>query len=84
MGTNSIQNVKLDIINRISTTNDKSMLQKVWDMISSSEINNTSKRVFTKEEKQIFNSIENGIKEVQLIEKGKLKAKPINDFLNEL
>lgn len=84
MGTNSIQNVKLDIINRISTTNDKSMLQKVWDMISSSEIKNTSKRVFTKEEKQIFNSIENGIKEVQLIEKGKLKAKPINDFLNEL
>jgi len=84
MGTNSIQNVKLDIINRISSTNDKSMLQKVWDMISSTDISNTSKREFTKEEKRIFKSIENGLKEVQLIEQGKLKAKPINDFLNEL
>ena len=44
----------------------------------------TEKRVFNKEEKEILNSIKKGFKEVQLIEKGKLKAKPINDFLNEL
>lgn len=44
----------------------------------------TEKRVFNKEEKEILNGIKKGFKEVQLIEKGKLKAKPINDFLNEL
>jgi hypothetical protein len=84
MSTNSIQNVKLKIINIVSTTDDKSMLQKVWEMISSSESSQETKRVYTKEEKEILNSIQKGFKEVQLIEKGKLKATPIKDFLNDL
>lgn len=84
MSSNSIQNVKLNIINRISSTNDNSMLQKVWEIISASESNEETKRQFTKEEKDILNGIKKGFKEVQLVEKGKLKATPIKDFLNEL
>jgi hypothetical protein len=84
MSSNSIQNVKLNIINRISSTNDNSMLQKVWEMISASESNEETKRQLTKEEKDILKGIKKGFKEVQLVEKGKLKATPIKDFLNEL
>ncbi|GEM_PF-6837504 len=84
MATNSIQTVKLNIISRISSLDDKSMLQKVWEMISSSESNEQAKRVFTKEEKEILNGIKKAFKEVQLIEKGKLKGKLAKDFLNEL
>lgn len=84
MATNSIQTVKLNIINRVSTIDDKTMLAKIWEIISSSDSNEHTKRSFTKEEKQILNSIKRGYKEIQLIEKGKLKATPIKDFLDEL
>jgi hypothetical protein len=33
---------------------------------------------------EIKENIKQGLKEVQLIEKGKMKATPLNDFLNEL
>ena len=33
---------------------------------------------------EIKESIKQGLKEVQLIEEGKMKATPLNDFLNEL
>lgn len=32
----------------------------------------------------VLKSIEQGLKEVELIKKGKLKATPLKDFLNEL
>ena len=37
MKARNIQSVKLDIINKIGICEDKSLLQKVWDIISSSE-----------------------------------------------
>ena len=33
---------------------------------------------------EIKEDIKQGLKEVQLIEKGKMKATPLNDFLNEI
>ena len=34
--------------------------------------------------KEILDNIRQGLKEVQLIEQGKMKATPLKDFLNEL
>jgi hypothetical protein len=34
--------------------------------------------------KEIKDNIKQGLKELQLIEQGKMKATPLNDFLNEL
>ncbi len=84
MKATSIQTVKLNIINKIGISEDKSLLQKVWDVISSYESNEQLERVYTKEEKEILNSIKKGYQEVQQIEKGILKATPVKDFLNEL
>lgn len=38
----------------------------------------------TKEEESILDNIKNGLEEMQLIKKGKLKTTSLNDFLNEL
>lgn len=84
MAINSIQTVKLNIINRVTSLDDQSMLQKIWELISSNEPSEQSKRVFTKEEKEILNSIKKGLKEVKLIQQGKSKATSAKDFLNEL
>lgn len=38
----------------------------------------------TKEEESILDNIKNGLEEMQLIKRGKLKTTSLNDFLNEL
>lgn len=54
MKSSNIQTVKLNIINKIGMSEDKSLLQKVWDIISSSEtdkfvVDDTSKKLKCKE-----------------------------------
>ena len=68
------------LINRITAIDDKSMLQKIWEMVSSNESTQQNERVYNKEEKEILNSIKKGLKEVQLIKEGKLKATYAKDF----
>nr|WP_299207521.1 hypothetical protein [uncultured Brumimicrobium sp.] len=84
MATNDIQSVKLSIINKITNIEDKSLLKRVWEIIQSNEDTKQTSRAFSKEEKEILNSIRKGIEEIKLIEKGKLKATSLNDFLDEL
>ncbi len=84
MKANSIQTVKLDIISKITATEDQLTLQKVWDLICSNDASEKTKRVFNKEEKAILKNIKQGLKEVQLYKDGKLKATSAKDFLNEL
>jgi hypothetical protein len=38
----------------------------------------------TKKEESILDNIKNGLQEMQLIKRGKLKTTSLNDFLNEL
>lgn len=38
----------------------------------------------TKKEESILDNIKNGLEEMQLIKRGKLKTTSLNDFLNEL
>ena len=38
----------------------------------------------TKKEESILDNIKNGVQEMQLIKRGKLKTTSLNDFLNEL
>jgi hypothetical protein len=54
MKSSNIQTVKLNIINKIGMSEDKSLLQKVWDIISSSDtdeffVDDTSKKLKSKE-----------------------------------
>lgn len=54
MKSSNIQTVKLNIINKIGMSEDKSLLQKVWDIISSSEtdefvVDDNSKKLKSKE-----------------------------------
>lgn len=84
MKANSIQAVKLDIISKITATNDKSTLQKVWELISTIDTNEQKERVFNKEEKAIIKNLKKGVKEVQLYKEGKLKVTTAKDFLNEI
>src|SRR5690554_6984756 len=71
MATNDIQSVKLSIINKITDIDDKSLLKRVWEIIQSNEDTKQTSREFSKEEKEILNSIRKGIEEIKLIEKGK-------------
>jgi hypothetical protein len=84
MATNDIQSVKLNIINKITSIEDKSLLKRVWQIIQSNEDTKQTTREFSKKEKEILNNIRKGIEEIKLIEKGKLKASSLNDFLDEL
>jgi len=51
MKATNIQTVKLNIINKIGISEDKSLLQKVWDIISSSETNEHQENVLVKKDK---------------------------------
>lgn len=57
---------------------------KDWDKIKEyfKEVDDGVYREPTKEE--IINNIRQGLREVQMIEKGKMEATTLNDFLNEL
>ena len=84
MATNNIQAVKLNIINKITAIDDKLLLKRVWEIISSNEESEQEAREFSKEEKEILYNIKKGIEEIKLIEQGKLKASSLKDFLDEL
>lgn len=80
----SIQTVKLNIINRITSIEDKLLLKQVWDIITSNDDVEHSTKKYTKEEKEILSNIKKGIEEVKLIEQNKLKATPLKDLLDEI
>lgn len=80
----SIQTVKLNIINRITSIEDKLLLKEVWDIITSNDDVEHSTKKYTKEEKEILSNIKKGIEEVKLIEQDKLKATPLKDLLDEI
>lgn len=80
----SIQTVKLNIINRITSIEDKLLLKQVWDIISSNDEVEHSTKKYTKEEKEILSNIKKGIEEVKLIEQNNLKATPLKDLLDEI
>jgi hypothetical protein len=79
MNSANIQTVKLDIISKISHIEDKKILQKVWDLIA----DETQKELKHPKDK-ILENIKAGIIEMKSIEKGKTKAKPLKDLLDEL
>jgi hypothetical protein len=56
-------------------------LIKNLDFVSISE---EEEKKLTKSEKKTLERIEKGLKEVQLIEQGKMKSTPLKDFLDEL
>lgn len=80
----SIQTVKLNIINRITSIEDKLLLKQLWDIITSNDDVEHSTKKYTKEEKEILSNIKKGIEEVKLIEQNKLKATPLKDLLDEI
>ena len=84
MKATSIQNLKLNIINKIVICEDKALLQKVWDIISTSESSKHIERVFTKEKEATIKNLKVGLKEVELLKQGKLKTTSTKDFFNEL
>ena len=51
MKATNIQTVKLNIINKIVISEDKSLLQKVWDIISSNESDEHKENVLVKNSK---------------------------------
>ena len=51
MKATNIQTVKLNIINKIGMSEDKWLIQKVWDIISSSETNEHQENELVKKDK---------------------------------
>jgi hypothetical protein len=76
MNSANIQTVKLDIISKISHIEDKNILQKVWDLITDEEQNDSKD--------EILENIKAGIIEMKSVENGKTKAKPLKDLLDGL
>ncbi len=76
----AIQSKKLDIITKITSIEDNSILEKVLNLLSTS----TTETKTSKEKKEIIGDIKQGMKELKMIEQGKLKSTPLKDFLNEL
>jgi hypothetical protein len=76
----AIQSKKLDIITKITSIEDNSILEKVLNLLSTS----TPEVKISKEKKEIIEDVKQGMKELKMIEQGKLKSTPLKDFLNEL
>ena len=67
--------------------NDDSKLAFFIDLIKNLDfvsIADDDKEKLTKSEKKILENIEQGLKEVRLIEQGKMKSRPAKEFLDEL
>lgn len=67
--------------------NDKSKLSLFIELIKSldfASISENKEKIHSKSEKKILDGIEQGLKEVKLIEQGKMKSRPAKEFLNEL
>ncbi|MES2590150.1 MAG: hypothetical protein V4622_14315 [Bacteroidota bacterium] len=79
MRTQDIHIRKLDIISVISTIEDSSLIEKVWNLISSQ-----AKSEKTDSKEAILKNIKAGIEEMKLVEQGKANSRPLTDLLNEL
>ena len=75
-----IQSKKLDIINRITSLDDIDLLEKVLQLLSTSSMD--SNISFAKDE--ILTDLKQGLKELKMIQQGKLKSTPLKDFLHDL
>ena len=75
-----IQSKKLDIINRITSLDDIDLLEKVLQLLSTSSM--YSNISFAKDE--ILTDLKQGLKELKMIQQGKLKSTPLKDFLHDL
>ena len=76
----AIQSKKLDIINRITSLDDIVLLEKVLQLLSTSSMD--SNISFAKDE--ILTDLKQGLKELKMIQQGKLKSTPLKDFLHDL
>jgi hypothetical protein len=79
METHNIQRKKLDIISRITSIEDRLILEKIWKLLSSSPKNENSDA-----KNSALENIKSGIIEMKLVENGKSNARPITDLLNEI
>ena len=76
----AIQSKKLDIITKITSIDDNSLLEKVWNLLSTS----TPTKSVSKEKEELIGDIKKGLNELKMIEEGKLKSTPLKEFLDEL
>jgi hypothetical protein len=76
----AIQSKKLDIITKITSIDDSILLEKILQLILSPSSENT----IDKEKQEIVTDLKQGLKELKMIQQGKLKSTPLNEFLNEL
>lgn len=76
----SLQSKKIDIINRICSLDDIVLLEKILQLISTSSMD--SKIFHDKDE--ILTDLKQGLKELKMIQQGKLKSTPLKDFLHDL
>lgn len=83
MRAHNLQSIKLDIINRITSIEDKSIIEKVWDILSPTTAEKEQKAT-SKEKEAIIKNIKAAVKELNLIKEGKLKGIPAKDLLDEL
>lgn len=79
MKTQDLQNRKLAIISVITSLEDKSILEKVWNLIT---VSSGQEKIDSKETN--LEKIQAGIEEMKLVEQGKAKARPLTELLNEL
>lgn len=79
MKTQDLQNRKLAIISVITSLEDKSILEKVWNLLA---VSSGQEKVDSKETN--LEKIQAGIEEMKLVEQGKAKARPLTELLNEL
>jgi hypothetical protein len=76
----AIQSKKLDIITKITSIDDNVLLEKILQLILTPNSENT----VDKEKQEIVTDLKQGLKELKMIQQGKLKSTPLNEFLNEL
>jgi len=76
----AIQSKKLDIITKITSIDDNILLEKILQLILTPSSENT----IDKEKQEIVTDLKQGLKELKMIQQGKLKSTPLNEFLNEL
>lgn len=76
----AIQSKKLDIITKITSIDDNILLEKILQLLSTPNGENT----IDKEKQEIVTDLKQGLKELKMIQQGKLKSTPLKEFLDEL
>ena len=74
MSTQNIHTKKLDIISAIASLEDKSIIEKIWSIISSK----------TTAKEQMAADLADAFKDVKLHQQGKIKLKSAKDLIHEL